>query len=128
MSGPVFCGKCKAAIKGRTLNALGKSWHPEHFACQVCQKPITNTTFNEREGQPVCPPCYAQKYCEKCYHCKQPIVGKVIKAMNHSYHEDHFMCAGPCQKPMAMSAPFFQKEGKPYCKLDYDVLFGRSKK
>lgn len=62
----------------QTLNALGKSWHPEHFVCLVCQKPITNSTFNEREGQPVCPTCFAQKYCEKCYHCKKPIVG-VIK-------------------------------------------------
>lgn len=59
----------------QTLNALGKSWHPEHFVCQVCQKPITNTTFNEREGQPVCASCFAQKFCEKCYHCKQPIIG-----------------------------------------------------
>lgn len=48
--------------------------------------------------------------------------------MNHSYHEDHFMCAGPCQKPMAMSTPFFQKEGKPYCKTDYDILFARCEK
>lgn len=66
----------------QTLNALGKSWHPEHFVCQVCQKAITNSTFNEREGQPVCPACFAQKYCEKCYHCKKPIVGVRKKNMD----------------------------------------------
>lgn len=38
----------------QVLTALGKSWHPDHFVCAVCEKPIIDVTFNEKEGSPVC--------------------------------------------------------------------------
>lgn len=38
---------------------------------------------------------------------------KVVKAMGKTWHEDHFVCSGPCKKPMA-AVPFFEKDGKPY--------------
>jgi len=117
-----ICGKCKNPIQGKTLTALGKSWHPEHFVCQVCEKPITAVTFNEREGNPVCSECYTKKYSETCAQCSKPIVGKVVKALNKSWHEDHFVCGGPCKKPMA-GTPFFEREGKAYCKADFEKLF-----
>lgn len=60
------------------MTALGKSWHPEHFVCFVCEKPITAVTFNEREGNPVCSDCYAKKYSEKCHQCSKAIVGVSI--------------------------------------------------
>jgi paxillin len=25
------CGGCQKAITGRSVNAMGKNWHPEHF-------------------------------------------------------------------------------------------------
>lgn len=59
----------------QTLTALGKSWHPEHFTCLVCEKPISAVTFNERDGSPVCSECYAKKYSETCNQCHKPIVG-----------------------------------------------------
>lgn len=59
----------------QTLTALGKSWHPEHFVCLVCEKPITAVTFNEREGNPVCSDCFAKKYSESCHQCHKPITG-----------------------------------------------------
>lgn len=59
----------------QTLTALGKSWHPEHFVCLVCEKPITAVTFNERDGNPVCSACFAKKYSETCNQCHKAIVG-----------------------------------------------------
>lgn len=47
---------------------------------------------------------------------------KVVKAMGKSWHEDHFVCGGPCKKPMS-GTPFFEREGKPYCKADFEKLF-----
>lgn len=42
--------------------------------------------------------------------------------MGKTWHEDHFVCAGPCKKPMA-AVPFFERDGKPYCKPDFEKLF-----
>lgn len=42
--------------------------------------------------------------------------------MGKTWHEDHFVCNGPCKKPMA-AVPFFEKDGKPYCKPDFEKLF-----
>lgn len=47
---------------------------------------------------------------------------KVVKAMGKTWHEDHFVCGGPCKKPMS-GTPFFEREGKPYCKADFEKLF-----
>lgn len=55
------------------LSALGKQWHPEHFVCKVCEKPITGSTFNEKDGHPVCSPCFIQKFSQICFSCKKPI-------------------------------------------------------
>lgn len=42
--------------------------------------------------------------------------------MGKTWHEDHFVCGGPCKKPMS-GTPFFEREGKPYCKADFEKLF-----
>lgn len=45
-----------------------------------------------------------------------------MKALGLTWHEDHFVCGGPCKKPMS-GTPFFEREGKPYCKVDFEKLF-----
>lgn len=47
---------------------------------------------------------------------------KVVKAMDKTWHEEHFVCGGPCKKPMS-GQPFFERDGKPYCKSDFEKLF-----
>lgn len=42
--------------------------------------------------------------------------------MNQVWHEEHFLCSGPCKKPFT-GAEYFEREGKPYCKADFDKLF-----
>eukprot|EP01088_Endostelium_zonatum_P017732 TRINITY_DN5381_c0_g1_i1.p1 TRINITY_DN5381_c0_g1~~TRINITY_DN5381_c0_g1_i1.p1 ORF type:complete len:735 (-),score=134.67 TRINITY_DN5381_c0_g1_i1:64-2184(-) len=35
------CAKCNEAIlDGSCISAIGKKWHPEHFCCTICNKPI----------------------------------------------------------------------------------------
>ncbi|KAG4068205.1 hypothetical protein HA402_008846 [Bradysia odoriphaga] len=126
MPDPVVCAKCEKAIEGESLTALDKNWHPEHFVCKLCEKPITSEQFVEHEGSPVCGKCNTAKLCEKCFQCKKPITGKVLKAMNQVWHEDHFVCSGPCKKPLS-GTEFFERETKPYCKPDFEKLFGAKK-
>lgn len=42
--------------------------------------------------------------------------------MGQCWHEYHFTCGGPCKKPMSGSA-FFERDGKPYCKEDFEQIF-----
>lgn len=69
-----ICHKCNEVIQQRIITALGKTWHPEHFACKDCQKPITEATFNIQNGEPVCSDCFVRNYSGTCFGCKQPIL------------------------------------------------------
>lgn len=57
------------------ITALNKSWHPDHFVCLKCDKPISGSTFNERDGSPICSDCFLQYFSEICASCKKPIKG-----------------------------------------------------
>lgn len=46
--------------------------------------------------------------------------------MNQTWHEEHFVCSGPCKKPLT-GLEYFQRDGKPYCKPDFDKLFSGKK-
>ncbi|KAG4065483.1 hypothetical protein HA402_009044 [Bradysia odoriphaga] len=118
----VLCGKCNETVTGRIITALNKSWHPDHFVCLKCDKPISGSTFNERDGSPICSDCFLQYFSEICASCKKPIKGKIIKALGQTWHEDHFVCGGPCMKPMSGES-FFERDGKPYCREDFENIF-----
>lgn len=42
--------------------------------------------------------------------------------MGQSWHPEHFICGGPCKKPMA-GASFFEKDGQAFCHADYEKLY-----
>lgn len=86
---------------------MDKNWHPEHFVCKLCEKPITrwetidifeklqkitnkivitSEQFVEHEGSPVCGKCNTAKLCEKCFQCKKAITGvsKIKNKFNYS--------------------------------------------
>lgn len=63
------------------ITALNKSWHPDHFVCLKCDKPISGSTFNEREGAPCCSDCFLQYFSEICASCKKPIKGVSAKSV-----------------------------------------------
>jgi len=107
------CFSCKEAIVGKIVTALDKDWHPDHFACAHCKKPISGGSFHTKDGKPYCVEDYARLYMAKCYACKEPIHDKVVKAQDKTWHEEHWCCTG-CRKPLG-AASFMEKEGKPYC-------------
>ncbi|XP_049826438.1 leupaxin isoform X4 [Aethina tumida] len=112
-SEPKTCASCKETITAGVLTALGKSWHPEHFCCNSCKNPITESKFHTHEEQPVCNKCFVEKYTEKCNACGEAITDKVLQAMGVHWHEDHFVC-GDCKSKL-IGTKFMEIEGKPYC-------------
>eukprot|EP01086_Lenisia_limosa_P006684 TRINITY_DN2570_c0_g1_i2.p1 TRINITY_DN2570_c0_g1~~TRINITY_DN2570_c0_g1_i2.p1 ORF type:complete len:497 (-),score=47.71 TRINITY_DN2570_c0_g1_i2:31-1521(-) len=52
------CAKCGKPIAGRGVKALGKQFHPEHFSCVACDKPLAGGSFCEWDGKPMCKKCF----------------------------------------------------------------------
>lgn len=53
---------------------FGKSYHVEHFCCQICDANLTaHETFVPRGRKPYCFPCYGVHFADKCRACRKPI-------------------------------------------------------
>lgn len=91
------CAGCGKPITGMSTQALGKTWHPEHFVCARCGKPFGGKGFYEREGK---------AYCE------------------HDFNELFGMrCASGGE--LIGRRKYFEKDGKTYCEEHYWQRFGK---
>jgi len=113
------CAKCGKPIKGRSLTAINKNWHPEHFTCHICNELLTEKFF-AHEGLPYCAPHYTQLFGEACDHCHDPIIGQGQKFLNKAYHMNHFMC-NTCKK-ILKPGDFTSWDEKPMCMKCYNEL------
>ncbi len=75
MSTPRICKRCSQPIHGRYLSALDAVWHPEHFCCAVCNRPITDAQFYLHNEQPCHPICYTDNIAPRCTICNEPLTG-----------------------------------------------------
>ncbi|KAL7750703.1 hypothetical protein RI367_004048 [Sorochytrium milnesiophthora] len=57
-----LCPSCAKPITGKCVNAMGKRWHPEHFACSYCKKQLGKIPYKENDDKPYCVPCYTKIY------------------------------------------------------------------
>ena len=68
MAGQPICKQCGQPIYGSYLDALGATWHPEHFVCAACGQPIDVSSFNVFEGKPYHPRCYIERVLPRCVY------------------------------------------------------------
>ena len=62
---------------------MGKTYHPEHFACVRCNINLASENFYERDGQAYCERDFHEVYAPQCAHCHGPILGvRNFKQMN----------------------------------------------
>ncbi|XP_063624677.1 transforming growth factor beta-1-induced transcript 1 protein isoform X1 [Cydia splendana] len=119
--GPAVCASCNATINGRIVTALNKKWHPEHFQCHSCRKPIDSAKFHQHDGAVHCVPCFTQHHSPRCHGCGDPITDRVIQALGVSWHANHFVCGG-CKKELG-GGGFMEQGGRPYCSECYAHKF-----
>ena len=76
------------------INALGKSWHPDHFVCAFCGRGFGNEGFLVDNGKPYCGKCFEDLFSVKCGKCLKPITGgeKYVEALNKNWHSQCFTC------------------------------------
>jgi len=113
------CGECGKPIVGRSVTALGKVWHPEHFKCTTCQVPFAGSAFREHGGKPYCESHYHQYFGRMCFKCTKPVVDKGVEVFGKIYHREHFTCTG-CES--VLGKEIMDWDGKPLCFKCYDAL------
>ena len=113
------CGYCNGPILERCINAMNKSWHPDHFFCSLCGKPFEEDNFNfyEKDGKPYCKEDYFDQFAPTCKRCDRAIMGAYLSAVGSYWHQDCFTCKS-CSKSFPRMN-FFEHEGQPYCELHY---------
>lgn len=107
------CATCHNPILGEVIQALGNTYHPEHFVCGNCQNPLGTNNFYEQDGLPHCEKCYQELFCARCAHCDEPILDRCVTALNKKWHINHFICT-QCLGPFE-GGTFFEKDSRPYC-------------
>lgn len=119
-----MCSGCRKAIVGESVQALGRSYHPDHFVCSTCGKNIGNGGFFEKEGQPQCDRCYQAVFCKRCASCDLPITNQLVTALGQSWHPKCFVCTD-CASPFP-GGSFVERDGRPFCtNCFYNVFSSR---
>ncbi|HZR41480.1 MAG TPA: protein DA1 [Ktedonobacteraceae bacterium] len=89
MSVQPICRGCGQPIWGEYLNALGGQWHPEHFVCAGCHRPIRDASFLTYEGAPYHTDCYRNQILPRCAYCGKPMDKFMVDHWGTKYCRHH---------------------------------------
>ncbi|KAM9556320.1 leupaxin isoform 2-T2 [Guaruba guarouba] len=53
-----ICHGCGRPVTGRCVTAAGRKYHPEHFTCTYCLRPLHKGTVRERGSKMYCQACH----------------------------------------------------------------------
>jgi len=111
-----FCPQCGEGFlqDEQIVNCAGEAWHRMCFVCAQCFQPFKDGVFYEYEGRKYCEGDFNVLFAPCCAKCKSFIVGRVIKAMNVSWHPDCFRCES-CSGPLADEG-FVRNAGRALCR------------
>lgn len=116
------CAECeKPILSGESVQAFGKTFHPEHFTCTTCNMELGRKNFFERDGKPYCELDYHTLFSPRCAACDGPILDKCVSALDQAWHPEHFVCE-ECERPFGDDL-YHEKEGKAFCSDCYNSAF-----
>ncbi|XP_028005332.2 actin-binding LIM protein 1 [Eptesicus fuscus] len=125
------CHGCGEFVEGEVVTALGKTYHPNCFACTICKRPFPpgdRVTFNGRDclcqlcAQPMASSPKEASCSGNCAGCGRDIKnGQALLALEQQWHLGCFKCKS-CGK--VLTGEYISKDGAPYCEKDYQGLFG----
>ncbi|XP_005387890.1 PREDICTED: actin-binding LIM protein 1 isoform X7 [Chinchilla lanigera] len=125
------CHGCGEFVEGEVVTALGKTYHPNCFACTICKRPFPpgdRVTFNGRDclcqlcAQPMSSSPKEATCSSNCAGCGRDIKnGQALLALEKQWHLGCFKCRS-CGK--VLTGEYISKDGAPYCEKDYQGLFG----
>jgi hypothetical protein len=114
----LWCAGCGELITGEYLTALDKKWHPHHFVCTKCRKPIVSKSYPVKDGKPYCASCYQDTFLPRCTICGHPIAEKYIQnRWGDTYcasHEREYKTCACCQRLVTRGGVLY-KDGRSIC-------------
>lgn len=110
------CTRCHQLFskEEEIVNSNGQLWHAKCFVCAQCFQTFPDGIYYEFDGRKYCEYDFNILFAPCCYLCNEFIIGRVIKAMNSSWHPDCFRCQ-MCQISLA-DAGFVKSQGRQLCR------------
>ena len=71
---------------------MDRKWHPEHFLCAVCEKPLVDEKFHVVEDKPYCSNDFYELHAPTCGACNRKIIDEFVSALNSQWHPKCFVC------------------------------------
>jgi len=118
MSAPMICCTCNEEISDHAMKAGEKLYHENHFLCCVCQTGLKSAAVYTKNEQLYCEADYMSKYVPVCARCEQYITQECVRAMDKTWHPEHFQCYG-CLVQFSGSMSYREKDTHPYCDACY---------
>ena len=82
----MVCAHCRQGISGQFLRVGKLAFHPEHFLCAQCKRPI-QASFNVHQGACLHPACFEAHHAPRCGICEQPITGRFVQHEGRKLHD-----------------------------------------
>ncbi len=74
-----LCKGCGQPIRDTYLTALNATWHPEHFRCAACGRPIAEKSFQVHQDAPYHSECFRDRIAPRCAYCNKPLLDEYLK-------------------------------------------------
>lgn len=116
------CTACGEQLKmtEKHVNAEGGIYHQHCFKCATCDSLLDYSTSYQVEGKFYCVK-HGGRNLDPCAGCGGKINGQELDACGTHWHPECFTCT-KCNLDLS-NKPFREHLNKPYCKLDYHLLF-----
>ncbi|XP_063160985.1 LIM and senescent cell antigen-like-containing domain protein 1 isoform X4 [Candoia aspera] len=111
-----MCERCRGGFASaeKIVNSNGELYHEQCFVCAQCFQQFPEGLFYEFEGRKYCEHDFQMLFAPCCHQCGEFIIGRVIKAMNNSWHPECF-CCDICQQVLA-DIGFVKNAGRHLCR------------
>ncbi|KAM4606901.1 filamin-binding LIM protein 1 [Discoglossus pictus] len=114
-----ICAFCHKSILPNVaaIEAMKKQYHADCFTCRKCHRLLAGQLYYQKDGQPICEPCYKDTL-EKCAKCQTLILQHIVRAMGNGYHPECFTCV-VCHRRIADESFAVDEYNDVHCADDY---------
>uniref|UniRef100_A0A8D1YGJ4 Filamin-binding LIM protein 1 n=2 Tax=Sus scrofa TaxID=9823 RepID=A0A8D1YGJ4_PIG len=119
LSTPDICAFCHKTVSPRELavEAMKRQYHAQCFTCRVCRRQLAGQSFYQKDGRPLCEPCY-QDTLEKCGKCGEGVREHIIRALGQAFHPTCFTCV-TCARCIGDESFALDSQNEVYCLDDF---------
>uniref|UniRef100_A0AC11BVY9 Filamin binding LIM protein 1 n=1 Tax=Ovis aries TaxID=9940 RepID=A0AC11BVY9_SHEEP len=114
-----ICAFCHKTVSPRELavEAMKRQYHAQCFTCRVCRRQLAGQSFYQKDGRPLCEPCY-QDTLEKCGKCGEVVREHIIRALGQAFHPSCFTCV-TCARCIGDESFALDSQNEVYCLDDF---------